>query len=74
MKKKNIHLSRKKAEELLNGVIERAKQINASPDSEYMHWVTKIAVFGSYLTDTEKLGDVDIAVEILGRWNPNDTG
>lgn len=67
-KKKNINLSRKKAEELIKGVIERAKQINASPDCEFIHRVTKIAVFGSYLTGKDKLGDIDIAVEIEGRW------
>lgn len=68
--KKNIRLSRKKAEELLKGVIDRAKQINASPESEFIHRVTKIAVFGSYLTDKEKLGDLDIAVDIVCRWTP----
>ena len=32
-----------------------------------MHYVKKVAVFGSYLTDKDKLGDVDIAVLLQRR-------
>jgi predicted nucleotidyltransferase len=60
--KKALNISRKKADQILSEVVERAKEINASPYPKFMHFVTKIAVFGSYLTDKEKLGDVDIAV------------
>lgn len=68
-KKKKINLTRFKADELLAKLIERAKIINSAPDTQFTHTVNKLAVFGSYLTDKEKLGDLDIAVEIKGRWS-----
>lgn len=61
-KKKALNISRKTADRLVSEVVERAKEINASPYPKFMHFVKKIAVFGSYLTDKKKLGDVDIAV------------
>ncbi len=60
--KKVLNISRKTADRIVSEVIERAKEINASPYPKFMYFVKKIAVFGSYLTDKEKLGDVDIAV------------
>jgi len=60
--KKALNISRKTADRIVSEVVERAKEINASPYPKFMHFVKKIAVFGSYLTDKEKLGDVDIAV------------
>jgi predicted nucleotidyltransferase len=60
--KKVLNISRKTADRIVSEVVERAKEINASPYPKFMHFVKKIAVFGSYLTDKEKLGDVDIAV------------
>lgn len=60
--KKTLNISRKTADRIVSEVVERAKEINASPYPKFMHFVKKIAVFGSYLTDKEKLGDVDIAV------------
>lgn len=60
--KKALNISRKTADRILSEVVERAKEINASPFPKYLHFVKKIAVFGSYLTDKEGLGDIDIAV------------
>ena len=60
--KKVLNISRKTADRIVSEVVERAKVINASPYPKFMYFVKKIAVFGSYLTDKEKLGDVDIAV------------
>ena len=65
--KKTLNISRKTADRIVSEVVERAKQINASPYPKFMHFVEKIAVFGSYLTDKEKLGDVDIAVKLKRR-------
>jgi predicted nucleotidyltransferase len=67
-KKKNIGLTRRKADELLEKVIQRAFEVNSAPDTEFLHTIKRIAVFGSYLTDKEKLGDLDIAVDLENRW------
>ena len=53
-------MNRAKADALLKGVLERVAAINADPDMQ--HWVTEVRVFGSYLTDTDELGDLDIAL------------
>ena len=65
--KKVLNISRTTADRIISEVVERAKEINASPYPKFMFSVKKIAVFGSYLTDKEKLGDVDIAVLLEGR-------
>lgn len=56
-------LQRKDAEALLGRVIAKAEQINAKPE-EFLCNVVCLGVFGSYLTDKDVLGDLDIAVEI----------
>jgi hypothetical protein len=53
-------INRAKAEALLKGVLERVASINADP--ELLHWVTEVRVFGSYLTDSDDLGDLDLAL------------
>lgn len=60
-------LSRAEAKELLQRVIERARDINARTD-EFEHHITHLAVFGSYLGSNELLGDLDIAFDY--QWNP----
>lgn len=65
--KKALNISRKTADKILSEVVERAKEINASPYPKFTLFIEKIAVFGSYLTDKEKLGDVDIAILLKGR-------
>lgn len=55
-------ISREKADLLLGELIEKAKIINAS--KEYIYRVESVKVFGSYLTDKEILGDLDVAVKI----------
>jgi predicted nucleotidyltransferase len=54
-------INRAKAEALLNGVLERVAAINVDP--EMLLYVTEVRVFGSYLTDTDDLGDLDLAVK-----------
>lgn len=51
-------LDRGEAQILLAKVIQKAKEINATP--AYGHTIKKLYVFGSYLTDKEVLGDLDI--------------
>jgi len=60
-------LTRTKANELLQNLIERAKSINENP--EFVFFVERIEVFGSYLTDKELLGDLDVGVKLDRRYN-----
>src|SRR5262249_54727539 len=53
-------IDRAKADALLRGALDRVATINADPAMRY--WVTEVRVFGSYLTDTNDLGDLDLAV------------
>ncbi|UPJ49346.1 hypothetical protein IVB30_41515 [Bradyrhizobium sp. 200] len=64
-------MSRAAAEALLEDVIARIARINS--DGELLHYVTEVRVFGSYLTDSEDLGDLDVAIKmerrrIEGEW------
>jgi len=45
----------------LRAFMERVHEVNR--DSRYLCKVTKVAVFGSFLKDVDRLGDVDVAVE-----------
>lgn len=62
MKKKNCNLTRRKADELIALLLERIEQVNLDP--QYIYGVSRAVVFGSYLTDKERLGDLDIAIEL----------
>jgi predicted nucleotidyltransferase len=55
-------INRSKAEALLTGALERVAEINRK--AELLHWVTEVRVFGSYLTDTDDLGDLDLAIKM----------
>lgn len=60
-------ISREKATQLLNDLIERAKAINHRKELAY--YVESIRVFGSYLSDKEVLGDLDIGVKLTRKNN-----
>jgi len=62
----NPPISREKAAQLLNELIERAKQVNAN--KELVYFVEIIKVFGSYLTDKEILGDLDVAIKLTRKY------
>ncbi|HEY3285317.1 MAG TPA: hypothetical protein VGN26_23845 [Armatimonadota bacterium] len=47
-------------------LLERAQRINESRD--YLHWVERIGVFGSYLKGVDKVCDVDIAYIVTPRF------
>lgn len=69
MGKKNVNITRKKADELILKLLERAKEINTSTDKyKYPYKVKRIIVFGSYLSEKEHLGDIDIFYERAERW------
>ncbi|MDF9779301.1 hypothetical protein [Pseudomonas baetica] len=61
-------LPRKKANALVTKAVAAAKVLNALPPEAPYYWVTRLAVFGSYL-DAEKaeLGDLDLAWEVEER-------
>lgn len=60
-------LSREKATQLLNELIDRAKAINANEELVFI--VESIKVFGSYLTDKEVLGDLDVGFKLVRRYH-----
>jgi hypothetical protein len=56
---------RDKADSEVAAVITRANEINRR--DELVFFVHKITVFGSYLTDSNDLGDIDLVVELARR-------
>lgn len=63
-------ISRQKATKLLNELIERAKTINSNDDLAYV--VEYIKVFGSYLSDKDSLGDLDVGFKLIARYSGED--
>lgn len=57
-------LSRAYADRLLERVVARAREINLDP-TRYPYAVRRLVVFGSYLTEKETLGDLDVGVEVV---------
>lgn len=71
MTQKASGILRSTARKLLVSLVQRAQEINTNPD--FVYSVSRIAVFGSYInTDKEKLGDLDIAVELVPRYEGDD--
>lgn len=58
-------IERLTAEKTLAEFMERVNQSNSN--QEYLYSVTRVAVFGSYLENTSRLGDVDVAVDLQPR-------
>lgn len=58
-------LMRRTAEKKLAEFLDRVRRVNG--DEHYLFWVERVVVFGSYLTDAEKLNDLDIAVQLSSR-------
>ncbi|MGV7213935.1 hypothetical protein [Bradyrhizobium sp. UFLA05-112] len=58
-------MTRSTAEALLQKTLQRIAKINNDP--ELLHYVTEVRVFGSYLTDTDDLGDLDLAIKLERR-------
>jgi hypothetical protein len=54
-------ITRKQADVLVAEVCERARAINAG---DYAHRIVRLEVFGSYLTDKDPLGDLDLMVTL----------
>jgi predicted nucleotidyltransferase len=49
---------------------ERLAQVNAA-DAPYAYRVKTVVLFGSYATDTPRVGDVDVAVELEPKFPPH---
>jgi predicted nucleotidyltransferase len=55
-------IRRATAERALKAFMERVQEVNTN--EYYLYRVTRVVLFGSYLSDVEMLGDVDIAIEL----------
>jgi hypothetical protein len=55
-------LDRVKADRIVADLLDRADAINANPDLLYQ--IASIDAFGSYITDTNDIGDVDIVANL----------
>ena len=60
-------ISREKATQLLNELIERVTQVNAT--KELIYYVETVKVFGSYLSTKNLLGDIDVAVKLARKYH-----
>jgi len=58
MYKKKINIKRENALKNVEGLLERIKEINK--DNKNPFFVTYAALFGSILTEKDKLGDIDV--------------
>jgi hypothetical protein len=58
-------ISRATADEIVADLVDRARAINANPD--LLAWVKQLRVFGSYITTSDDLGDIDVAYELERR-------
>jgi len=58
-------ISRQKATQLLNELIERAKSINSNDELVYV--IESLRVFGSYLSENDALGDLDVGFKLTAR-------
>ena len=65
-KKKRVGVSRAHCDDLISTLIQRASSVNEG--SEFAFIVERVTVFGSYLTDKERLGDLDVVVELKRRF------
>jgi predicted nucleotidyltransferase len=58
-------VSRTTAEDALEALMSRVKEVNSNPT--YLYSVCSVVLFGSYLNGSQRLGDVDVAIELLSR-------
>lgn len=67
MQRLTMPITRGKANQILMDVIGMAEKINADLCAPY--YVSSLYVYGSYLSEKEVLGDLDIAVDLLAKGN-----
>jgi predicted nucleotidyltransferase len=61
-------ITRKSAERILSNFMERVREVCANP--YYLYKVKTVVIFGSYLSDSPTMNDIDVAVEIV--WKETD--
>lgn len=59
-------LTRAKADAALSSFLDRVEVLNAS--EQYVFKVRAVVLFGSYLSDRLRIGDVDLAIELIPRY------
>lgn len=64
-------IKRETANKLISQILKRVAEVNANP--YYLCKVMKVIVFGSYLTNAEKINDVDIALALMPKEADFDT-
>ena len=63
-------VNRKTAEKALNLFLERVEHVNSNP--YYLYKVKRVLIFGSFLSDSETVNDIDLAIELTPKEvNPN---
>lgn len=55
-------VTRKTAQMSLDAFMRRVNEVNRDP--RYLCYITKVVVFGSFLKNVDRLGDVDVAVDM----------
>jgi len=55
-------IARATAEKRVSEFLQRVKRVNT--DDYYLYAVEKVIAFGSYLSDADRLNDIDLAVEL----------
>lgn len=68
MAKAGKPIRRKSAEQILSKFMERVREVCSNP--YYLYKVKTVVVFGSYLSDSPTMNDIDVAVEIV--WKETD--
>jgi len=62
-------ITRATAEKTVTELLHRVELVNK--DKRFIRSVEAVVVFGSYLTDKERLNDVDVAIKLKDRWPEN---
>ena len=69
--KKPPRLTRARADQMIHRLLERTESI--LQDSNTLYLPTTMVLFGSYLSDKDPIGDVDVAIRLRPRYNDSDT-
>lgn len=58
-------IGREKADKAFSELLERVNRVNQDP--YFLYKVVEVALFGSYITSTETVNDVDVAIELASK-------
>jgi hypothetical protein len=65
-------ISRQRADHVVRGLLARVEEVNAR--DELTHFVGEVRAFGSYITDSPELGDIDLSISFLPKPPPSGVG